>query len=341
MLFIETRGTWREMGRQYGEAARSLIHKAIAYFGPWLLTDAAKAARVAGYMRPHIGTVAPEALDEIDGMAEGAGISSDAMLCVRFLPEVSTALKLGCTVVYLQDSDRGPLLGRNEDIEPDVSVEIQVCHTCRPIDGPATMLLTYVGFMAGAGMNEHGVGIGATSAHTTKADGVGNLPFSLFWHLLLNRCRSVKEVQSKLSSQTFYGKTCAGVIGDATGASMAFEMNPGEPIVYPARRQDRDWQICTNHYVQSIDQMAMEPAYLQNSYARYGRLTHRLGDAPMPRTVDHLKNLMTEVAAPGLCILEQDLKLRTAYTTIFELQHCRTILLDGHPSTAPIREISL
>jgi len=342
MIFLETRGSWREMGRQYGEATREALRRGMGYFGKWLLEDRDKTARIADRLRRDTQAVSRAVGEEIEGIAQGANLPVDSVWCYRFLPECSAALQLGCTVVALADSDRGPILARNDDIEPDLSVEIQVCHTSRPSDGPASMVLTYAGFLAaGAAMNEQGVAVGGASAHTTVPYAGGQVPFSLFFHLLLHRSENIAQFIKQFGELTYYGKSAMCLVADASGTSVALEMQPGEPLTRTPRQEGRDWQICTNQYIQGVERVAPEVEYLQNSYARYGRLSHRLGDWPMRRTVENVRKLMTEVAAPGLCISEQGLRLRTAYTTIFELRHRKLVLLDGHPSTAPVREVSL
>jgi len=342
MLFVETRGSWREMGRQYGEATREMLRRGIGYFGKWMLEDPQKTAKVAGRLRHDTLPVAKAVAEEIEGIAQGADLPVDTVWCYRFLPECAAALQMGCTVVALADSDRGPILARNDDIEPDLSVEIQVCHTSRPTDGPASMVLTYAGFLAGgAAMNEHGLAVGGASAHTTVPYAGGQAPFSVFFHLLLQRSENIAHFVRKFGELTYYGKPAIVLMADDSGQSMALEMQPGQTLTRTPRQAGRDWQVCTNQYIQGVERIAPETEYLQNSYARYGRLTHRLGDWPMERTVENVRKLMAEVAAPGFCIPEQGLRLRTAYTSIFELKHRKMVLLDGHPATAPMREISL
>jgi hypothetical protein len=257
------------------------------------------------------------------------------------LPEVSSIVRSGCTVVFLGDTDKGPILARNQDIEPDVSVEMQVRQIRRPIGRAASVVMTYAGFVAGTGFNANGVGVGATSAHSIHPDGKGNLPFSLFFHLLLQQCASVDDFINRFSEQTYYGKTVVGLMADAGGSSAGFEMNPGSPLTFVPRRQDRDWQAYTNHYQKSVEQIAPEVEYLQNSYARYGRLLHRLAEVPIARTAAELRQLMTEVAEPGLVVSPKDLSFPTAYTTLYYLKHGRATVLDGHPSKAQPMEVCL
>jgi len=342
MLHIETHGSWRQMGEQYGEAARSLIHKAIQYFAPWSLRDGARAAKAASFVRTSVGREFPELIEESEGMARSAGVNPDAMLVLRFLPDLSAAAQLHCSVVFLNDSDRGPVLARNEDIEPDVSVEIQVCRTARPSEGPATVLLTYVSFVAGVVMNEHGLAVGGTSAHATGAESSqGGKPNSIAFHVLSNRCRRVGDISRELSHRRFAGKGCVAIVGDATGDSSLLEFLPGLPPVITPRPRDRDWQACTNNYITSIDRVFIDPPYLCIGYARYGRILHKLSDNPMARTIENVQRLLGDVAMPGPCVPAAGLKLNTAYSTVMLLRDRRLLLADGHPAKAEFQEFAL
>lgn len=341
MIYVETRGTWREMGRQYGEALRPVLRRTIEYFAPWLLSDPARAAKTAGALRKTIEPKFPQVIEELGGMAEGANLPVDALTTLRFLGESGAALEFQCTNVFMISDDRGPLLARNGDIEPDASVEVQVCRTSRPRDAAANVLLTYCGFIAGVGMNEHGVGIGGSSAHAAHAFPPAGEPNSLVYYDLLHHARSVRDVENAWRDRPIYGKGAICVAADASGDSRVVQLVSGKAPSFIPRVAGRDWQACSNFYQSREYPPASETDYLQNSYARYGRLVHCLENAPIPRKIRSLQTLMTEVANPGFCIVDRDVRFRTAYTTIFDLQGRMLLLADGHPSKAPFRELSL
>lgn len=348
MWYIETRGSWREMGRQYGEALREPLSQAIELLLPWLGQNPQRATVGASRLRKILQKHCPEVSEETAGMAEGANLPLDTVTSMRFLGEIGIAAELGCSAVFLADSDQGPLLGRNCDIESDPSVQVQVCRTSRPRDAAATVLITYAGMLAGGGMNEHGLGIGGTSAFTAHRGAAQDaLPNTLAFHLALHHCRDVPSAQQALSAHAWFGKSSVSLLGDASGRSTLMELIPFDKPVFVPRSTDRDWQHCTNQYVRSVDliytkgEYGDRAPYLQNSYARYGRIAHRLGDNPMPRTVENLHGLMTDIAAPGMCIPEKDLHLHTAYMTIFDLRRRRLLLADGHPASAQLKEIVL
>jgi len=333
MLYVETKGTWQQIGQQFGESLRTTLHQFVDGFVPWMHTDATRVAIAAGKLRDYCRKAGcPEILDESSGIAEGAALAPDMVLSLRFLTELGLLAAPSCSVVFLADSDHGASLSRNEDIEPDLSVEVQVCHTARPSDGPATVLVTYAGLLMGVGMNDAGVGIGGTSAHAQFMDAkpVG-LPNSLIQYAALHRCRKAKEISNWLQDRPFFGKPWVAIIADASGESFLLEVLPNLPVTIVPRQHSRNWHSCTNHYQSNSDLIRRDPAYLQSSYARAGRIAHRLSDHPMPHTIKNVEELMGELSMPGLCVSPVDLKLRTAYTTTALLQERKLRVREGHP----------
>jgi hypothetical protein len=333
MIYVETRGNWREMGRQFGEELRQTLYRFIDGFVPWLRSDLPRVARTSSALREHIRSAeCMEIIEESAGIAEGAQLSPDAMLCLRFLTELSQISAPSCSVVYLNDSDRGPVLSRNEDIEPDLSVEVQVCHTARPVDGPASMLITYAGLLMGVGMNDAGVAIGGTSAHAQFMDATPlGLPNSLIQYAALHRCARACDIGAWVGRRAFFGKPWVAIVADATGESFLLEVLPNQPVTLTPRKKTRDWHSCTNHYQTHCDLIRRDPLYLQSSYARAGRIAHRLADHPMDRTVRNVEELMSDIAMPGICVSPEGLKLRTAYTTSMLLEQRVLRLREGHP----------
>jgi len=138
---IETSGTWLDMGRQLGEALRDEIRRAQELFAPWLVTErdryAPALARLQGLLQEHC----PPLLDEALGMAEGAGLAPEVGLGYRLFNQVRLFLDPGCSVVFLRDTDRGPLLGRDCDLGPN-ELELQLCHVSGHAGACATVETT-------------------------------------------------------------------------------------------------------------------------------------------------------------------------------------------------------
>ncbi len=341
MLFLETKGTWREMGLQLGEAFAEKLHQCLERYASWLLADLGRYQPAIGQIRDLLSTHAPELIDETEGLAESTGVDPDALLGYRFFNEVRDRVAEGCSVVYIADSDAGPLLGRNCDLSATFDPDIQLCRTCRPDDGQTKITTTYLGMAGGIGVNAAGLGTGGASAHTPERYGDEGLPGQVLNFLLLHSCRNTNEARDLLSRRAFLGKSNNLIAGDRTGASALFEMAPGRISLQVDRPTDQDWQICTNFFTSGRTPIDPQPLYLESAYARYGRMSHGLGSGLVDRSVSGLKQLLVEIAQPGLCIPEEHVTLKTAYSQVMELTSGRMHITPGHPAEAPWQEVSL
>lgn len=235
----------------------------------------------------------------------------DVMLGYRFFNEVKERMNEGCSVIYLAGAAEGPLLGRNCDLGL-ASLDMQMCRESRPTDGPATIAASFVG-MLGPSLNEYGLVIGGASTHVAKRFGNEGMPSAILCHLLLRDCRTVAEVTAVLAQHKFLGKGMNMVMGDATGASTLFEFVADLTPLGTPRRDDRDWQACTNFtFVPEIPNRPRAD-YLQSAYARYGRVEHQLEERRIPQSFDALKQLLSEIAQPGLCCTAGTMQNRLQY----------------------------
>ena len=187
MLFIETNGTWREIGRQIGEAFRDEIQECVECYASDFIARMDLCEAAVGRLRQQVDEHFPPLKEETSGMAEGCGMPEEHMFVYRFFNEVTMRMRQGCSVLFTADGEEGPLIGRNCDLAPGREAELQLCHTCRPDDGAATVTVTYLGLSSGQGLNEYGLGLGGASAHTDGAAGVEGLPGGILHRMMLER----------------------------------------------------------------------------------------------------------------------------------------------------------
>ena len=341
MLYIETKGTWRDMGRQLGEAFSEQLAQCVEHYAPWLVADLDRYRPAISQIRELLASHCPELNEETAGLAESSGIDADTLLGYRFFNEVRQRMVEGCSVVYIANSDAGPLLGRNCDLSATVDPDIQLCRTCRPKHGESKITTTYLGMAGGVGVNSAGLGTGGASAHTGERCGDDGLPGQVLNFLVLHRCRSAAGARDLLSRHPFDGKSCNLVAGDCRGGSVLFEITPGRVAEQVDRPAGQDWQICTNFFTSGRTPIDPEASYLESAYARYGRLAHCLGSRLVERSVSGIKQLLTDIAQPGLCIPTEHVSLKTAYSQVMELSSGRMHLTGGHPSETAWHEVSL
>lgn len=340
MIFIELRGTWREMGRQYGEEHRDDLKRSMEHYAGKLFEDPDRFNAAADAVRQAVAAHAPALLQETIGMAEGAGLEESIALGYRFFPDVRERMKTGCSAIYLAESQDGPLLGRNCDLEREFSPEVQACIVRRPVTGTATITNSYLGVVGAVGLNEHGLGLGGASAHTDEQYGKTGLPGGVLRWKMLQECRNVDEARNLMSKHVFEGKPNNLIAGDASGASVLFEFARGRSPVQCPRKVGLNWQACTNFFVSGEIPIKPQTPYLQSAYARYGRIVHQLGEGLAAHSLTGLKQLLLDIAQPGLCRVD-DGGLRTAFTHIMDLAARRVHVTPGHPADTEYKEFVL
>jgi len=334
MLQVETAGTWREMGRQLGEAFREEITRAQQLFAPWLVTEGEKYAPALGRLRALLEGHCPELLEEALGMAEGAGLSPEVGLGYRLFNQVALFMDTGCSVVFMRDTDRGPLLGRNCDLGPN-ELDLQLCHVRRPAGQTATIETTYVGLAAGPCLNEFGLGWGGASA-PASVEGCAGLPGPVLLHWLMHQCRTVCEGRQLLAAQAFLGKPANTLVADDTGDSALYEFVPGLPPREVASTHGGAWQGATNFMLSEAGPWGAGPVHAQSAYARYGRLAQVMSQGLVEPSVAGMHDLLTSLAQPGP-ICPEGPGLITAYAQVLDLRARVMHLWPGHPAeVAPL-----
>ena len=161
---IEVNGLPREMGRQIGEAAQEEIRT----FCEIALRCVNKTVRVSRAAAEEVITASlrcaeqysPDMVEEIRGMAEGAGVSVQDIMLLQVRNQLQPDADLGCTSLSLAGvGPRGQrVVAQNWDNDPELQ-PLTVVLTRRPSGKPALMNITQVGLIAYIGFNEAGIGL--------------------------------------------------------------------------------------------------------------------------------------------------------------------------------------
>jgi isopenicillin-N N-acyltransferase-like protein len=167
---VTTGGSHRDMGLDFGRAAADVLKEFIAeslrdFPRRAKMTVAAAKRHAAARLLPVVKRRYPEYLEEVRGIAEGAGIAADdffyltadeEIIAMRDVPEKcsSAAVRAG----------RHLLLGHNEDYPPRYLSRLVVVEA-HPDDAPAFLALTYPYVLAGpvCGVNAAGMAFAADS----------------------------------------------------------------------------------------------------------------------------------------------------------------------------------
>lgn len=171
-----------ECGMQYGEQAKKAIHHAIDDYKLLFSETSDKSWQEIGEFALSfagiIKNTMPDLLDEVQGIAVGAGVSFSDVMVLNCRYEITKFPKAKeCTTgsVLREATDgRGPYLIKNWDYRVGIIDHIVILHITEP-DGTKILGVTEAGQLIRSGMNSHGVGLVANnlqSIHDRYGSGI-------------------------------------------------------------------------------------------------------------------------------------------------------------------------
>ena len=166
--FIRVGGTHREIGRQIGECCAIQVRRSVenahlllanAYEDLQLTWDGAQ-IQARKYL-PFAQERYPQYVEEMIGIAEGAGVSFDDVSVLNAMEAVTMdALHLSkCTTMAVNErrtADGHVLVAHNEDWLPEDEADVYVVHVT-PDDEPPFIAMNYGGLLPNVGINAEGI----------------------------------------------------------------------------------------------------------------------------------------------------------------------------------------
>ncbi len=305
---IEVSGGAFERGRLHGELARSRVERSLAnyadlfaFYGmPWN-----EAQRRAAPYRDLIGRFDATLLEEIEGIARGAGRPAGEILALNARTEILPPAYLAgadsgeCTAIAVSPAGSatgGTLLAQNWDwvgTQREAMILLRVAEG----DGPGCLTLTEAGMLAKIGLNSLGFGVCLNILRSTfdgaGADGKpGGVPVHVLLRALLKRT-SVRDAIEFASALSFGGSSnilCA----DRGGEAASLEFSPrGLRVV-----RGEGATLChTNHFLDP--EAAGWQASLATSLSTIPRLERARWHAASRAThgIEDLKRLLRDESA--------------------------------------------
>ena len=287
---IEVSGTSYEMGYQHGAQAAELVRRYLIWIEK--LTGKPRDELCANAMSflPAIHALSPSLADEIEGLAEGAGISEEEAVLCQVRAHAASLNDGACTAFALTGpatADGRPLAGQNQDLEPEYS-DVAIVLRVKPRDGrPRALMFTFAGQLGYSGMNEHGL------AHFGNAlygfEWRPALPQYMLKRILLEQ-RTVAECTDLLGSH----RSCAAhnvVMCDGQGSIADIEVRPEAASVFDDDRPG--WRVHTNHYL-TRDFIGYEDGTLPDSPGRLDRLRLLIREQWGDITADTMKAILAD-----------------------------------------------
>lgn len=210
--FLEAEGTSYQIGLTIGTEAAAQVHNCIRSYRDQFAAVAElawdEAKRLALQYRAVIARYNPDYIDEMQGIADGAGVTFDDILLLNCRSEVvlrgfSDAVPDGCTAMAATPSKtdgRSTLIGQNWDWKMSQRESMILVKIRQTASGrPDLLLLTEAGIIGKYGMNSAGMGF-CFNALATDDFPEGALPLHIACRGAMDS-RNLTEAISKVGGQ--------------------------------------------------------------------------------------------------------------------------------------------
>jgi isopenicillin-N N-acyltransferase-like protein len=263
---IEISGPPHERGRQYGQQAADRIRKGVAHYTSQLQQlslDAAAIVELVRDYRPVIEQFEPAFIEEMLGIAEGAGISFEEIALLNARTEI---LKLaqrpdlrrrlaamqdqdGCTAVAVlpEATEAGRLIhAQNWDWKRECA-ETAIVLRARRDDGPDLLTFTEAGGLARSGFNAAGIAVTANYLESDRDYRQVGVPLALI------RRKILESEHVALAMRTVYvtAKSASNnmMISHRDGVVIDFECAPDETFLVQA---ENGLLVHANHWQSAV-----------------------------------------------------------------------------------------
>ena len=301
-------------------------------------------------VKERLGRFFPECLEEVRGIADGAGQTLDRILVLN-CPDAMIGRASGvpsCSCIGFVDSDHGPLIGKTADWQVEHAQDLTTWQHYRPRRGEGYRFIHYGGagtWWSEGGLNEAGLGmvLNGLPGEGLSPDSVPTLPLA---RGVLQHCASVRDAIDWLARYDVMYLGFNLMLADRKGDLACVEVVPGAQGV---QRPDGDCLVHTNHCLvpetRAVD-LGEErladygyPGLMENSEARYRNLLKRVPEAP--RTLESMEALLRDRSDSGAVSQRGEQGMHTVYAMIVAPARGRLRGAEGFPPDVPFVEYTV
>ncbi|MGB3430455.1 C45 family autoproteolytic acyltransferase/hydolase [Achromobacter sp.] len=316
---IEVSGAPYERGLQHGRLAAARVRRSARIYAgalQQLRYSPADLRRLIANFSRAVEDFEPAYLDEMRGIAEGAGVSFEDVLMINARTEIVAQARraqvagvaapagdqcTGAAILPARSANGNFLQGQNWDNRQDCADTIIILRVLRD-DGPDVLTFVEAGGLARYGMNSAGLtlnGNGMSSSRDYQQDGVP---------LPLVRRKALEQEHYALALQIVTGTakacSCNLILGTQLGLALSLECAPDETfLVYP----EDGLLVHANHWTSPV---------------ALGKLKET-GIAGSPESLYRDQRVRQRLSAAGRKLGVQDLKAAFADTHATPFSVCR------------------
>ncbi|MBS0219884.1 MAG: acyl-CoA--6-aminopenicillanic acid acyltransferase [Proteobacteria bacterium] len=303
---IDLSGSAHERGLQHGRAVPDRIKRGIAMYAESLLkagVDWPELERRAGALVPTIETFDSAYVEEMRGIAEGAGVPFAGIVLMNARTEMVVGARKaadrsvpdGCTAALAlpEATADGVLLhGQNWDWRADCA-ETGVLLRIRREDGPDVLTFTEAGGLARSGLNSAGVGLTANALECDRDYRRGpGVPLPFIRRKVLESAFLAEAVRTIFSTPKLGSNHMAvshAVLHGGGGEAFGFECAPDETFWLAP---DRGLYVHANHWISDSARAKVKDTGLAEtpcSIYRDKRVREQLGPDRGRLVLDHFR----------------------------------------------------
>lgn len=330
-FYAELSGTPYEIGYGHGSLAKEYVMNSLHSYQDMFLDHSGvkweDAKRTAPRFIPAIQSYDPDMLEEMRGVADGAGVDFEDILTLNTRSEVLMTMKLGekkvlrdgCTNIAVspeRTKNGHTYLAHNWDWKNSQKASI-VVFKIRQKEKPDILMITEAGIIGKFGVNEYGIGV-AMNALCTPTDAVG-VPL----HCVLRGILNSKSLGDAIQAIAAFPNACPAnyLMASGCGEVVDCERMPDDyEIIYP----DDHILVHANHITSLKLKMKYEDTViglLNSTYIRYNRAGKLIRQYDRIGVEELKKVLSDHVDAPNCICSHPDPNLSPlrAMCTVFNM----------------------
>ncbi len=325
---IEARGTHREVGRQIGGQCRERIQSMLAGLRDELppgVTWEAMLDQSRVYLA-HSRAVYPQYIEELEGIAEGAGVSFDEVFVTMCEELWESFAWRGCTDMAARGkatADGTTLIAHTNDLLPKTEAMLALLKV-RAGDEPEFLGVSAGGIAISAGYNAAKISL--TGNQLDSNDVRPGVPRLLVVRAILGS-RTLSEAMSHCLLPT-RASSYNNVIADGSGEVYSME---GSATDMEAIYIKDDVMAHANHYVApSMRRFERDRSVIASSIIRHNRAEYLLRQNYGKLTPERFRALLADHAGYPASICKHGLETQTVFSIIIQVETLKSWIGRGH-----------
>lgn len=337
---IEARGTYREVGRQIGEQCKPQIQRMMSQLRESLPPGKTWDMLVneSRIYQTHGRAIYPQYMDELEGIAEAAGVPFDELF-ISMLEELweTPPYGKGCTDMAARGRatlDGTTLVAHTNDLSAKTEEDLVILKI-QAGDEPEFIGVSAGGVGISAGYNAAKISLTGNQLNSNDVrHGVPRL-------LVVRAILGAKHLSAAMDACLLKERASSynNVIADGTGEVYSME---GSATDIEAIYIEKDYLAHANHYTHpAMRRFELNPSENANSIIRHNRANYLLKENYGKLTPDLFKQLLADHGGYPTSICKHGFNSVTVFSIIVQVETLTALIGRGHPCETVYTEYKL